>query len=92
MLYYRCVKEVRLLVLPNQSLRELEAKHEDKTFGREMLILKNKLLKAGRWYPCDYIVRMPKDMMRGTSVAALFRANALKNVVMRIVTQIREKK
>lgn len=92
MLSFKCVTDVKLLVFPLAKMRELIEKNEDKPFGRELLILQNKYLKKNQKYPCDYIVHMPRHMMQDTNAEALYRTNCLKNVVMRIIAEIREKK
>ena len=93
MLSFRCVTEVRLLVLPSEKMNYLiENKYRDKPFSRDMLILKNKLNKITRKYPCDYIVRMPQQMSGYLDEGSLWRNNCLKNVVMRVIDEIHEKR
>lgn len=53
-----------------------------------MLLYQNKLLKKGKKYPCDYILRLPKYY--GVSEPSIRRNNSFKNVVMRIILDIRE--
>ena len=94
MLFFKCATDVKLLVLPHQKMTQLIEKYEDKPFGKNLLILQNKLFKLQRKYPCDYVVRIPRYIMLGmkTSQDAIYRNNCLKNVVMRIVLENREKK
>lgn len=86
----RCSTDVKLLILTHQKMKELIQKYEDNPFGRDMLIYQNKILKQERKYPCDYVVRMPKNITFSDAQAS--RVNALKNVVMRIIIEIRDYK
>ena len=52
------------------------------------MIYQNKLLKKEDKYPCDYIMRLPKYY--NVDDGKIYRNNAFKNVVMRIVLDIRE--
>ena len=81
------------MVLPHAIMSNLiESKFLNKPFGRDMLILRNKLNKQDRKYPCDYIVCIPQQMSGYADEAALYRENCLKNSVMRIINEIREKR
>ena len=81
------------MVLPNAIMNNLiESKFLNKPFGRDMLILRNKLNKQDRKYPCDYIVRIPQQMSGYADEASLYRENCLKNSVMRIINEIRVKR
>ena len=53
-----------------------------------MLLYQNKLLKKGKKFPCDYILRLPQYY--SVNENAIRRNNAFKNVVMRIILDIRE--
>ena len=46
------------------------------------------MLKKNKKYPCDYIMRLPNYCI--VNEGAIRRNNAFKNVVMRIVLDIRE--
>ena len=59
MLNFRCATDVKLLVLPLYKMTQLIEKYEDKPFGKNLLILQNKLFKQKRKYPCDYVLRIP---------------------------------
>ena len=72
-------------------MKELIQKYEDKPFGRDLLIYQNKILKQERKFPCDYVLHMPRNLIRMTEEQC-YRENALKNVIMRIVIEIRERK
>lgn len=89
-LNFKCQTDVKLLQLSNLQIKELIEKYEDKPFGRDLLIYQNKILKQERKFPCDYVMRLPKHM--NCTDAMSFRENCLKNVVMRIVIEIRERK
>ena len=41
LLNFRCVTDVKLLILPHKKMTELVEKYENKPFGRELLILQN---------------------------------------------------
>lgn len=89
-LNFRCQTDVKLLQLTNSQMNELIEKYEDKPFGRDLLIFQNKILKQERKFPCDYVMRLPKIMKVSDPMA--YRENCLKNVVMRIIIEIRERK
>ena len=57
-----------------------------------MLIAQNRYLKGERSYPVDYIKKEPKIKETPDVLAQINRKNLLKNVVMRIVNEIRERK
>lgn len=74
-------------------MKELIQKYNDKAFGRDLLIYQNKILKLERKYPCDYVARYPKYLRPNPpSDAANNRNNALKNVIMRIIINIRDRR
>ena len=56
-----------------------------------MLYFQNKILKLEKKFPLDYIAKMPKTIGDVTDDMAT-RENFLKNFVMNIVIQIRERK
>lgn len=86
----RCVSDAKLLCLSHDQMKDLIEKYEDKPFGRDLLIYQNKILKQERKFPCDYVMRLPKHV--SISDGQAFRENCLKNVVMRIIIEIRERK
>lgn len=57
-----------------------------------MLYFQNKILKLEKKFPLDYIMKMPKTIAEGTTDDMSKRENALKNVVMNIIIEIRERK
>ena len=74
-------------------MKELIQKYNDKAFGRDLLIYQNKILKLERKYPCDYVARYPKYLRPNPpSDAANNRNNALKNVIMRVIINIRDRR
>ena len=76
-----------------KKMKELIQKYNDKAFGRDLLIYQNKILKLERKYPCDYVARYPKYLRPNPpSDAANNRNNALKNVIMRIIINIRDRR
>ena len=91
----RCKVESKLLSLTQENMRQIIQKYESESVGRNLLIYQNKILKQERKYPLDYIsqplnpklvadpaLREKKDKHR----------NSIKNVIMRIVVEIRERK
>lgn len=44
-LNFRCQTDVKLLTLTHQKMKELIEKYEEKSFGRDLLIYQNKILK-----------------------------------------------
>ena len=87
---FRCLSDAKLLQLSDSKMKELIEKYEDRPFGRDLLIYQNKILKQERKFPCDYVMRLPKTSH--VNDAQAYRENCLKNVVMRIVIEIRERK
>ena len=57
-----------------------------------MLIYQNKILKQERKFPCDYVMHLPKSEIYSITDAQAYRENCLKNVVMRIIIEIRERR
>ena len=86
--YIRCQTEAKLLKLSYSALNDVIQKYQNDAFGKSLLLYQNKLLKKGKKFPCDYILRLPKYM--SVDEGAIRRNNAFKNVVMRIVLDIRE--
>ena len=87
----RCAKEARLLMLSLESMKEIIKRHSEEKFSTYMLYYQNKILKQEKKFPLDYIMKIPKTIGTLTDETAS-RENALKNVVMNIVIQIRERK
>jgi len=61
-------------------------------FTTRVLIAQNRYLKGERSFPVDYIRMDLKIKNTVAEQAALFRKNLLKNVVMRLVVEGRERK
>ena len=61
---FRMQTDGKLLVLTHQRMKELIQKYEDKPFGRDLLIYQNKILKQERKFPCDYVLHMPRNLIR----------------------------
>ena len=73
-------------------MKELIEKYEDKAFGRDLLIYQNKILKQEKKFPCDYVMKLSRIEDQSVSDGQAARENSLKNVVMRIIIEIRERK
>ena len=84
----KCQTECKLLKLSYEKLKEVIDKYENEAFGKSLLLYQNKLLKKAQKIPCDYIVRLPKYY--NADEKAIRRNNTFKNVVMRIILDIRE--
>ena len=56
----RCAADVKLLKLEHNTMKKLIEKYEDRSFGRELLIYQNKLLKKESKFPVDYVLHVPK--------------------------------
>ena len=84
----RAHTDVKLLRLSHSGLSELILKYQNEPFGKNLMIYQNKLLKKEDKYPCDYIMRLPKYY--NVDDGKIYRNNAFKNVVMRIVLDVRE--
>ena len=63
-----------------------------KNFTLRVSIAQNRYLKGERNYPVDYIKKIPKVEETAEMLSAITRKNLLKNVVMRIVNETRERK
>ena len=63
-----------------------------KNFTTRVLIAQNRYLKGERVYPVDYIKKEPKVIEDPKLLSQIYRKNLLKNVVMRIVNETRERK
>lgn len=85
----KCHTDAKLLKLSQESLAELIQKYQNDTFGKNLMIYQNKLLKKEQKFPCDYVMRLPRHYQ--VDDGQIRRNNAFKNVVMRIVLEIREK-
>ena len=84
----RCQTDAKLLKLSQESLAQLILKYQNDSFGKNLMIYQNKLLKKEQKYPCDYVMRLPKHY--SIDDGQIYRNNAFKNVVMRIVLEIRD--
>jgi len=84
----RCHKEAKLLKLSQAKLNDLIEKYKHETFCKGLMIYQNKLLKKEAKFPCDYIMRLPKPY--NIDEGACYRNNGFKNVVMRLILEIRE--
>ena len=87
----RCSKEAKVLELSLESMKEIIARHAEKKFSNEMLYFQNRILKQERKFPLDYIMKVPRTI-GAVSEDMASRENSLKNVVMNIIIQIRERK
>jgi len=89
----RCIKDTKILMLTYEKLKQLIKKYDQKPFGKELKLTQIKLIKSKQKYPCDYITHYPKFIraLYFTDDEA-YRLNAMKNVVMRMVLKIRERK
>lgn len=72
-------------------MRMIIQKYESQKVGRDLLIHWNKILKQERKYPLDFIAQKISDPTNADS-AKEKRRNSIKNVIMRIVVEIRERK
>ena len=67
-------------------------KYESQKVGRDLLIHWNKILKQERKYPLDYLLNQPKENNFNENAQVEKRRNSIKNVIMRIIIEIREGK
>ena len=89
----RCKVESKLLSLQQDNMRSIIQKYESKKVGRDLLIYQNKILKQERKYPLDYITKYVNTRDDENERAQRDRRrNSIKNVIMRIVVEIRERK
>ena len=56
----RSLTECTLLKLTYANLDEVIEKYQNEAFGKSLRLYHNKLLKKGKKFPCDYILRLPK--------------------------------
>ena len=56
---FRCQTDAKLLTLTHIKMKQLIEKYEEKSFGRDLLIYQNKILKQERKFPCDYVMKIP---------------------------------
>ena len=89
---FRCLTDAKLLTLTHEKMKQLIEKYEDQPFGQRLLIYQNKILKQERKFPCDYVMHLPKNEIYSITDAQAYRENCLKNVVMRIIIEIRERR
>ena len=89
----RCKETCQVLMLSKETLVRIMNQHEP--FKKKILLYQNKLLVKNNKYPMDYIIKTP-DILRNRKVSAIEqkhfdrRRNILKNVVFRIILEIRE--
>lgn len=88
----RCAKEAKVLMLSLESMKEIIKRHSEQKFSTYMLYYQNKILKQEKKFPLDYIMKIPKTIGGTITDEMATRENHLKNVVMNIVIQIRERK
>jgi hypothetical protein len=80
-------KEAKLLELTQEKFQDIRDRY-DQNFSTKVLSYQNRILKQAQTYPLDYIMRVPHQ-----TDDEIFRLeNQIKNVVMRIVIEIRERK
>ena len=87
----RCTTQAKLLELTYQTMKEVQERHIHKKFSNEILFYQNRILKQERKFPLDYIMQIPKTVGWAPDDMAR-RELSLKNVVMRIIIEIRERK
>lgn len=87
----RCTQQTRLLELPNSKIKEIQEKHSNTPWSNNILFYQNRILKQDKKFPVDYIQAIPKSIP-GFSDEMASRELTLKNVVMRIIIEIRERK
>ena len=87
----RCAKDVKILELSQEKMQEIRQKYDKQGFSTKVLAFQNRILKQEKKFPLDYIMQVPKAIERVDEEQAK-RENVLKNVVMRIVIDIRERK
>ena len=72
---------------------EAQKKAWVRDFSTKVSLAYNRYLKAERSYPLDYLIKYPnKQGYIQEDLAKIYRKNLLKNVTMRIVNEIRERK
>ena len=59
---FRCRTDAKLLILTHQKIKQMIEKYEEKSFGRDLLIYQNKILKQERKFPCDYVMKIPNSI------------------------------
>ena len=89
---FRCKTPAQILTLSHAKMMEIIKRYESLPFGRDMLLYQHKILKQGLTYPCDYTTFHPSLESGGVERGAVDRENRLKNVVMRIVMENRQKR
>ena len=87
----RCTQQTRLLELPNSKIKEIQEKHSNTPWSNNILFYQNRIRKQDKKFPVDYIQAIPKSIP-GFSDEMASRELTLKNVVMRIIIEIRERK
>lgn len=92
----RCQKYTKLLVLDQAKMNEIQNKYEGISFSNKILSYQNKILKKEQKFPLDYIMSIQSKVEDPEKVEVMTNAfeleNRLKNVVMRIVIEIKERK
>lgn len=103
----QAITEVKVLALNYKTLMDLVSKHGEVSsakdphaaainkqrlanFSTRVLIAQNRYLKGERSYPVDYVKKMENET--SDIMERQHRRNLLKNVVMRIVDETRERK
>lgn len=72
---------------------ELEKKLWVRDFSTKVKLAYNRYLKAERSYPLDYLMKFPnKGTYEEEDIDRIQRKNLLKNVTLRIINDIRERK
>lgn len=87
----RCQKDTRILELKYDKLEEIKKRFAKQGFHTKVLGFHQKILRQEKKYPLDYIMQVPKTVSTIDEGQA-HRENRLKNVVMRIVIEIRDRK
>jgi hypothetical protein len=83
-------KEAKILELTQEKFQDIRDRY-DKHFSTKVLAYQNRILKMEKRYPLDYIMRVPQRIEE-IDDEQVKRENQLKNVVMRIIIDIRDRK
>lgn len=87
----RCQKDVKVLELTFDKLEDIKKRYAKHGFNKKVLSFHQKILRQEKKYPLDYIMQVPSTVST-LDDAQERRENRFKNVVMRIVIDIRDRK
>ena len=91
----KALTEVKILELTITKMNEIRQKHADSSFDLKILTHSSNILKQDKKFPLDYIAQHFSESTQELSdndERAIRRENRFKNVVMRIIINIRERK